>query len=163
MCLIVAMTPDRLIGKGNTMPWHLPADLAWFKKQTLGHILLMGKQTFLSIGKSLPGRETWVISGSLSPREDIRLFPSLDEAIKEIERRAPERFFVVGGGSIYRQTIAMADELLITQINASLEGDTYFPEFEPGEWELHSESFHPADEKNAYDLNFQHFRRKKNP
>lgn len=142
------------------MPWHLPADLAWFKKQTLGHVMLMGKSTFFSIGKPLPGRETWVISSSMTAREGIHVFATLDAALEAIKARSPERFFIVGGGSIYRQTIAMADELLITRIEAELEGDTYFPEFDEKDWQLTDELQHPADDKNAYSLTFQTFRRK---
>lgn len=128
--IIAAMAANRVIGAKNGLPWHLPEDLGHFKRLTLGHHILMGRKTYESIGRPLPGRVSVVISGTVS-------FPgalcarSLEEAL----RLCPdEEVFFIGGGEIYRQAMPIADRLYLTEIGKAFEGDTFFPEIDPSTW-----------------------------
>lgn len=151
--LIVAMTRDNVIGKDNAMPWHLPADLAYFKRTTLGKPVVMGRNTFASIGKPLPGRRNIIVSRSLGEAPagtEVVASPAaaLDLLADEAE------VMVIGGGQLYRAFMPLAQRLYLTRIEASLDGDTRFPSI-GDEWRLTAEHLHPADERNHYDCRFQ--------
>jgi dihydrofolate reductase len=137
--ILVAMTGDRVIGRGNTIPWHLPAELRLFRELTLGHPVIMGRRTFESIGRPLPGRRNLVVSRTLPPAPDeVEVCRSLDEAL---QRAAPARkVFFIGGAEIYRQALPLADTLRISWIAGRYEGDVLFPEFAPAEWEAVEET-----------------------
>ncbi|PSJ38688.1 type 3 dihydrofolate reductase [Zobellella taiwanensis] len=151
--LIVAMTREGVIGKDNRMPWHLPADLAYFKRITLGKPVVMGRHTFESIGRPLPGRRNVVVSRSLeSAPEGTELVDSPAAALALLDRA--EEVMIIGGGQLYGAFLPLASRLYLTRIEASLEGDTCFPALDTG-WRLLSETVHPADERNAYDCRFQ--------
>lgn len=133
LCAIAAMAKNRVIGNGNAIPWHIPADFKFFKQTTMGGILLMGRKTFESIGRPLPGRVTVVLSRSEKP------FVSAENAenlfwiteISELEKIAPERkIFVAGGAEIYRQFLPHCAELFLTTVDSEPAGDAFFPEFE---------------------------------
>jgi len=131
---IAAMAKNRVIGNGNAIPWHIPADFKFFKQTTMGGILLMGRKTFESIGRPLPGRVTVVLSRSsklnVPVAETENLFGISD--ISELEKIAPERkIFVAGGAEIYRQFLPHCAELFLTNVDAEPAGDAFFPEFEP--------------------------------
>jgi dihydrofolate reductase len=153
LSLIAAMTRNRVIGKDNGMPWHLPADLAHFKATTLNKPVLMGRRTFESIGRPLPGRHNVVLTrdpGFAAVGVDIA--HDLDSAMALAQ--PAEEIMVIGGANLYRQCLPHAQRLYITWIDAELEGDAHFPSWDPDEWrEIHRER-HPADERNAYDLTF---------
>lgn len=126
---IAAMAENRVIGKGNTIPWHLPDDFKWFKAKTMGHILIMGRKTFESIGRPLPGRETIILSRSGYSVPGTRTVKSLEclEGTLGDDKRIP---FICGGAEIYRQTLDLCSDLYLTQVKGLFEGDAFFPEFE---------------------------------
>jgi len=133
LSIIVAMSKNRTIGTDNALPWHCPEDLQHFKKLTMGHHLIMGRKTFLSIGKPLPGRTTVVVSrDSKLKLEGCTVVNSIPEAIASCAR--DPQIFVVGGADIYAQTIDLADTLYITEIQKDVMGDAAFPEFDKTEW-----------------------------
>lgn len=156
--LVVAVAENGVIGKDNTLIWHLPADLKRFKEVTLGFPIVMGRKTFESIGRPLPGRRNIVITRDASyTREGIETVPSPEAALATCAQE--ERVSVIGGGEIYRMFMPLAHELYITRVHAPFEGDTYFPEIGP-EWEKISDEFYAADEKNKYPFSFEIFRKK---
>lgn len=151
--LIAAMAADRVIGMDNAMPWSLPADLAWFKKQTLNKPVIMGRRTFESIGRPLPGRLNIVISRSAGTSEGVTWVTSPDEALA-LAGDAPE-IMVIGGGKIYAQMLEKADRLYLTHIDAEVEGDTQFPDYDPDQWQSVFSEFHDADSNNTHSFCFE--------
>ncbi|MCR4298786.1 MAG: dihydrofolate reductase [Gallionella sp.] len=133
LSIIVAMASNRTIGINNTLPWRIPADLQHFKKLTMGHHLIMGRKTFESIGRPLPGRTTVVVSRDHSLKIDGCIVAhSLPEAIANC---APDpQVFVIGGADVYAQALGLADTLYITEIRQDMIGDAWFPEFDRSEW-----------------------------
>ena len=125
---IAAMADNRVIGYENGIPWHLPEDFKWFKKMTLGHTLLMGRKTFESIGKALPGRQTLILSRQAFSAEGCTSVPTL-EAVEAASEHA--LIWVAGGAEIYRSFLPKCSELYLTRVHKSPKGDTFFPEFEP--------------------------------
>jgi dihydrofolate reductase len=155
ICLIAARTRNAVIGKSGLMPWHLPADLKWFKEKTKGHHILMGRITFVSLGKPLPMRTNMVLSRKKDfAAENVLTFHSPEDAIAFAENAGEDKLFVVGGAEIYRLMLPFADFLYLTEIATETEGDAFFPEFEQNEWKITEEIFYPKDEKNAFDLTF---------
>jgi len=151
--LIWAMDRNRLIGRANALPWKLPADMGWFKKNTMGKPILMGRKTYESIGRPLPGRTNIILSRQKELQiEGCHVVQSLAEA-KVIAAEADE-IMVMGGAEIYAQLIDQADVLYITEIDASFEGDAWFPEFRRQDWlEIEHQAFLP-DDKNIYPYAF---------
>lgn len=147
------MARGRVIGRAGAMPWHLPADLARFKALTLGYPVLMGRRTYESIARPLPGRRNIVIS-----RGQPELPVGVERAAGLSEAQAlaadADKIMVIGGGQIYAQALPLADRLELTLIDAAIDGDTHFPEFELQDWRLLSLRARPADERNAYPLSF---------
>lgn len=127
--LIAALAVDRVIGMENAMPWNLPADLAWFKRNTLNKPVVMGRHTWESIGRPLPGRKNIVISSQPGTDDRVQWVKSVDEAIAACGD-APE-IMVIGGGRVYEQFLPKAQKLYLTHIDAEVEGDTHFPDYEP--------------------------------
>jgi len=153
LSMIVAHANNRIIGKDNDMPWHLPADLAYFKKITLGKPVVMGRKTYESIGRPLPGRTNIVISRDANySAEGIETATSVEQALALAGD--VEEVMVIGGGAIYAHCLAAANRLYITHIDADIEGDTQFPEYDLSIWEKVSSEKHESDEKNAYILDF---------
>lgn len=156
LSIIVAMSANRVIGRNNALPWKLKADLARFQRLTMGHCLLMGRNTFESIGRPLPGRKMVV----LTCRPDyappgVVVAHSLDEALRSVvEGGADDEVFVAGGEQLYRQTIARAERLYLTLVHGEFEGDAHFPEFDVGSWTLLSREDHPADADNPHPFSF---------
>ncbi|MDF1582806.1 MAG: dihydrofolate reductase [Methyloprofundus sp.] len=133
LSLIVAMATNRTIGINKQMPWHLSADLKHFKKITLGHPIIMGRKTFESIARPLPGRQNIIISRDIHyQQEGCLVFNDLDAAVQYCADK--EEVFVIGGATLYDATLARADRLYITQIHQSFEGDTWFPEINAAKW-----------------------------
>ncbi|WP_299019333.1 type 3 dihydrofolate reductase [uncultured Photobacterium sp.] len=150
--MIAAMAHDRVIGKDNAMPWHLPADFAWFKQSTLGKPIVMGRKTFESIGRPLPGRYNIVISRNPDYQaEGVTVVA--DIAAAKVAAGEVDELMIIGGGSIYTACLPEADRLYLTFIDLSVNGDTCFPEWGDGWQETHSETYQ-ADEKNAHDMRF---------
>ncbi|WP_448553463.1 type 3 dihydrofolate reductase [Thalassotalea montiporae] len=160
LSMIVAHADNRVIGKDNDMPWHLPADLAYFKQTTLGKPVVMGRKTFESIGRPLPGRQNIVITRNTAYVADgVEVVDSIEAALALTQD--VEEVMVIGGGAIYQHCLPAANKLYITHIEASIEGDTQFPEYDiEKDWLLTSNTVRAADEKNAYALNFCVYERK---
>jgi dihydrofolate reductase len=150
--MIAAMAHDRIIGKDNQMPWHLPADFAWFKRCTMGKPIIMGRKTYESIGRPLPGRMNIVISRDATLAiEGVELCSSIEEAIQRVG--SVEEVMIIGGGSIYQHCLPMADTLYLTFIDAAIDGDTRFPDWGEG-WQLTHSEHCAADERNHYAMKF---------
>jgi len=158
LTLVAAMARNRVIGQDGRMPWHLPADLAHFKRLTLGHPIVMGRKTFAAIGRALPGRRNIVISRSQPPLpQDVLGVRSLEEAIASCS--PDDQIMVIGGGEVYRLALDQARFLELTLIDAAPEGDTWFPAVAPSDWQLTRMSVRPADQDNAFRLTFCRFER----
>ncbi len=157
--IIAAIDKNRVIGKGNTIPWHLPADFAHFKETTAGHPVIMGLNTYKSIGRPLPNRTNIVLSKDDEEIEGCLMAHSLPEAF-DMAKEKSEDIFVIGGASIYGQALPFADMLNLTLIDAEVNGDIFFPEFNRDEWKEVSREERKADEKNIYDMAFVKYIRK---
>lgn len=167
LSIIVAMAQNRVIGLNGQMPWHLPADLAWFKKNTVGKPVIMGRKTFESIGRPLPNRHNIVISRTITNQTTVMnektittWVQSIDEAINLAKNQAVDEAFIIGGGNIYQQALSLVDQLYLTHIDATLSGDTCFPDYHPDEWRKTYQEDHKADDKNPYDYQFEILKRK---
>ncbi|TQI78788.1 dihydrofolate reductase [Serratia fonticola] len=151
--LIAALAADRVIGMENAMPWHLPADLAWFKRNTLNKPVIMGRKTFESIGRPLPGRLNIVLSSQPGTHPGVTWVTSVDEALAVAGE--VEEVMVMGGGRVYTQFLPKANRLYLTHIDAEVGGDAYFPDYEPDEWETSFSEFHDADALNSHSYCFE--------
>ena len=156
--IISAVAENGIIGRNNDLPWKISADLAYFAKTTKGKPVIMGLNTFKSIfsriGKPLPGRKNIVLVFEKDPTlVGCEQATSLKEAF-EIASADKQEVFVIGGASIYKQSIDFADKLYVTRIHASPDGDTSFPEINPKKWKLISSEDHKKDEKNEFDYSF---------
>ncbi|MEF1289023.1 type 3 dihydrofolate reductase [Vibrio sp. M260118] len=150
--MVAAMAQNRIIGKDNQMPWHLPADFAWFKRCTMGKPVVMGRKTYDSIGRPLPGRQNIVISRDASLVIDgVTTVTSIDDALQAAGD--VEEVMIIGGGTIYQACLPRATKLYVTYIDAEIDGDTQFPAWSEEFKETYSETY-SADEKNAYDMRF---------
>ncbi len=152
--MIAAMAKNRIIGIDNQMPWHLPADFAWFKKCTMGKPIVMGRKTYESIGRPLPGRLNIVLSRDANLQIDgVTCVTSIEEAKQAVGDI--EELMIIGGGTIYQAFLDKADTLHLTFIELAVEGDTQFPDYEAQDhWEEISREAHTADEKNPHDFTF---------
>lgn len=161
--IVVAVSRNGVIGREGDMPWRLPSDLKHFKAVTMGKPIVMGRKTFESIGRPLPGRANIVISRTSGPIEGVEVVRSLDDAIALGRRRAVEAgadaVAVVGGGEIYAQAMPLADALHVTHVEAEIEGDTRFPAIDPTLWRLVSDIAVPAGERDSHDMRFALYRR----
>jgi len=156
LSIIVAMANNRVIGLNNQMPWHLPADLAWFKKNTLNKPIIMGRKTFESIGRPLPARHNIIISRTPQSSDNplVTWAASLAAAIDAAKKS--EEVFIIGGGNIYQQVLPDVNRLYLTHIDANLDGDTWFPNYETiAKWQQTLTEKHRADDKNPYDYIFE--------
>ena len=160
--LIWAMDENRVIGHYNKLPWHLPEDLKFFKRVTMGHPIAMGRKTHESIGKPLPGRENIIITRDRKFKsEGCTILHSVEELLDYTSKMHPEEeVFVIGGAEIFKEIISHADRLYLTMIHHQFEGDTFFPVFHIDEWELESRQNGVKDEKNPYEYEFLIYKRK---
>jgi dihydrofolate reductase len=161
--IITAMDKNGLIGRGNTLPWHLPNDLLYFKHLTEGKIVIMGKTTYESIGKPLPNRINIILSRDTSYRADgCYVYNSLESILYEYQNFSDksEEVFIIGGSEVYRQFLPYADKLYITEIDHEFEGDTYFPEIDWDEWRIVQSEQGIKDDRNPYNYYFNVYIRK---
>ena len=150
--LVVAVAENNVIGNENKLIWHLPADLAFFKRTTMGKTIVMGRKTFQSIGRALPGRKNVVISRDKNfSFENVEVLFDTNEVLL---RSKSEDIMVIGGAEIYKIFISVADRIYLTKVHHSFEGDTYFPDLNTNEWKKVSEEPHFKDEKNTFDYSF---------
>jgi dihydrofolate reductase len=153
LSLIVAMSWNRVIGRDGGLPWHLSADLQRFKRLTVGHAIIMGRKTFDSIGRILPGRRSIVITRQVdfSP-PGVVVAHDVNEAIQQAT--SSDEAFVIGGEQIFQLMLPLVTRMHITEVQANVTGDTLFPAYDPSEWRLTEESVHAADAKNDYPVRF---------
>lgn len=158
--IIAAMDKNRVIGKGGALPWKLPADLKHFKEITRNNTVVMGRKTYESIGARLPDRRNIVISTSkelIAP--GCLVVPSFEAAMENVF--PTENVFAIGGRSVYEAAMPLAERLYLTEIDAEIDGDTFFPEFNRDEWKEVSREHHEPDEKNQYPYDFVLYERRK--
>lgn len=156
LSMIAAMSQNRVIGKDNAMPWHLPDDLQWFKRQTTGKPVIMGRKTFESLGcRPLPNRQNIVISRQEELNYPVPVFASVEQALAAVKVDNPQEVVIIGGGQLYQQLLHQVDRLYLTLINAEIEGDTYFPDWaQQGAWFEVAREHHPADARHTYAFDF---------
>ncbi len=161
IAMIAAMAKNRIIGADNDMPWHLPADLKHFKAITLGKAVIMGRKTYESIGRALPGRPNIVITSNADySLSDATVVDSPESAFEVAKALSPEQsendeVMIIGGGTIYQSFLDKADTLYLTHIDLGVDGDTQFPDYEAAaSWKEVSREAHSADEKNAHSYTF---------
>ena len=165
LSIIVAQSENRIIGRGNKLPWYLPEDLKYFKRITQGKPIVMGRKTYESIGRPLPGRTNIVISRNPDYQlPGIHVVASLDQALALAEQQAlidgSEEMLVIGGAEIYKQAIQQADRLYVTQVHATIEGDASFPEIDSSVWQQEMREDFFAEGPNPYDYSFVVYQRK---
>jgi dihydrofolate reductase len=163
LSLVVAIAEDGAIGRNGTLPWHLSADLQYFKRTTMDKPVIMGRRTWESLkGKPLKGRYNIVLSHSLTDvPEGVHLCQNLDEAIMAAETEGFEEASLIGGASLFAEGAGRAANLLITRVHATVpDADTFFPDIDMSAWNLVWEEAHEADEKNEYDYTFERWERK---
>jgi dihydrofolate reductase len=152
---IVAKSENNVIGINNTLPWHLKADLQNFKKITMGHHILMGRKTFESIGKALPGRMSLVLSSEPKPNQDsLFWFTNLFRAIKQAERSGEEELFIIGGEKIFKAALSLCDRIYLTEVEGSIKGDAFFPQLSVKNWKTISEQKFSKDADNDHNFTF---------
>lgn len=163
--LIVAMALNRVIGRNNQLPWYLPGDLRYFKQATMGKPIIMGRKTWESIGRPLPGRMNVVISrnpewqaptGTVSAQS---LEAALVKAEAQAELEGGDEVMIIGGGQIYAEALPMVDRIYITQVHADVDGDAYFPEVNWDDWEEIGREDFSASDNNPYDYSFVVYQR----
>jgi dihydrofolate reductase len=161
--LVVAAADNDVIGRAGQLPWHLPDDLKRFKALTMGKPLLMGRRTFESIGRPLPGRTSLVLTHSpnWTPPPGALAVHSIDEALAEVRRCGAEELAVVGGAEVFRLALPLARRIDLTRVHAEVEGDVCFPQLDPREWREAERMDHPADARHAYAMTFSVLERTK--
>jgi dihydrofolate reductase len=161
LSLLLAADENNVIGKDNQLPWHLPNDLKYFKNLTWGMPILMGRKTFDSIGKPLPGRKSIVITRDQNwSFQNVDVVHSIEEAIELAKQQDVKEIFVIGGAEIFKTSLSDANRIYLTRIHNTFEGDVYFPELNFNVWNLVNEKHCEQDEKNMYAHTFQVWERK---
>ncbi|HBX68442.1 MAG TPA: dihydrofolate reductase [Chloroflexi bacterium] len=159
--ILVAMDQNNGIGYQNRLPWHLPAELKRFKALTMGHHLILGRKTYESIGKPLPGRTNIIVTRNCGYQATgCMVTHSVSEALALAESRGENEVFICGGSEIYRETLQEAGRLYLTRVHAEFQIDTSFPNFDVSLWREVAAEFHPADEKNPHPFTFYILERK---
>ncbi len=162
LSLIVAMDRAGAIGRDNALPWHLPADLAWFRRHTLGKPVLMGRRTFDSIGRPLPGRANLVVTRNRQWRQPgCEVFPDLPSALAAHAGAA--EIMVIGGAQVYAAALESCERMYVTHVDADVGGDVFFPPLDYDAWRETSSESRRADDRNAFDLRFAIYQRARGP
>ncbi len=161
LSILVAVAENGVIGCRGALPWHLSADLRRFKRLTMGHTIVLGRKTWESIGRPLPGRRMLVVSRQAAYRADgVRVVSNLQEALAVARESGDRQPFVVGGAQIYRQALPLATRLYLTRVLANVAGDTHFPPFPAVDWQLVESESHEADANNDYPYCFELYQRR---
>jgi dihydrofolate reductase len=154
------MAENRVIGRDNQLPWHLPADLKRFQALTTGHTIIMGRKTFDSIGRPLPRRRTIVLTRDRKwARDGVDVTHDLAEALARVQN--DHEVFIAGGAELYRHAFPIADRIYLTVVHAEVMGDAHFPAVAPAEWVLAEETTHAADDRHAFSYSFRRYERAK--
>ncbi len=174
ICVIVAVANHGVIGKGGTLPWHMSSDLRRFKKLTMGHAIVMGRCTYESIGRPLPGRINIVVTqraSIASPDRELWVAASLDGAVQQaavsyadqgVDAPGARDLFIIGGSRLYSEAMQRAEKTFLTRIDAEVAGDTYFPIDQLDDWTLVEDAFHAKADGDDYDCRFQVYHRSVN-
>lgn len=154
--IVAALDEGRVIGQGGALPWHLPADMRHFKEVTMGHPVIMGRRTYESMGRPLPGRENIVVTRSPGDVEapGCRVVGGLDQARRHVVDAGHRRAMVIGGQSLYEQLLPIADRMELTVVHGRHDGDTFFPCFDSDEWTVVERRFRPADDDHDRAMTF---------
>jgi dihydrofolate reductase len=161
--IIAAVAENGVIGREGQLPWRLSDDLRRFKQLTMGHTIIMGRRTWESIGRALPGRRTVAVSRKPDFRTSVDCVETatdLDKALAIAKEAGDEEAFIVGGAELYRESLSRADRLYLTRVCAAVDGDTYFPNIEWSNWQLVESENHDANEKSDYDYRFETYDRR---
>ena len=159
--IIVAISDNNAIGRNNELLWHISDDLRFFKRKTLGWPVIMGRKTFESIGRALPGRVNVVISRGFNTGEDVEVAGSLEDAFAVAASTNLEKCFVIGGGQIYAQALAHADRLVVTHVHTVIQDvDTFFPKIDESEWAVAQRSEVFTDEETGYTFEFVEYEKR---
>ncbi len=162
LSLIVAVSENNAIGIHNQLPWHLPEDLKFFKRTTMGKPVLMGRKTFDSLGRALPGRLNIVLSGNkdLALPEGVLLYDNINDALERLQQETTEEGFVIGGGKVFELAMPLIDRMYITRVHTTIpDADAFLPDIDHTHWKLVWEEKHTADEKHKYDYTFEQYQR----
>ncbi len=160
--IIAAISKNNVLGKENKLLWHLPKDFKLFKETTIGHPIIMGRKTFESLPKALPGRTNIVVTGDRNYiKEGAVVTHSLEDAIK-VGLSENKEVFICGGGQIYKEALEkkLVDKIYLTEIDVGVEGDAFFPTFDKSQWEITKRECHPKDERHSFDFCFVEYLRK---
>jgi dihydrofolate reductase len=161
--IIVAVAENGTIGRNGGLPWHLSNDLRRFKRLSMGHTIIMGRRTWESIGRALPGRRTIVVSRNPELQIDVaevEIAASLDNALEFANASGEDEAFIVGGAELYRESLPRADRIYLTRVCAAVDGDTSFPDVAWNEWQLVESEEHDATEKSKYAYRFETYDRR---
>jgi dihydrofolate reductase len=161
--IIAAVAENGVIGRQGKLPWRLSDDLRRFKHLTMGHTIIMGRRTWESIGRPLPGRRTVVVTRQTDYRTanaEVKIAASLNDALNFAEAARDDEAFIVGGAELYRESLSRANRLYLTRVCAAVEGDTSFPEIEWHNWQLVESEEHDANEKNEFAYRFETYDRR---
>jgi len=159
--IIVAKAENHVIGQDNRLPWHLPKDMQHFKRTTMGHHVIMGRKTFASIKKPLPGRKLIIMTRTPNYCvEGCTVVQDITAALAVAEQAGETEVLIAGGATVYQATLALADKIYLTEIRVCLGGDTFFPMINANEWEAISRIHHPADARHLYAYDFVELVRK---
>ena len=153
---IVAASENNVIGAKNELPWHLPNDFKYFKNKTWGMPVIMGRKSYESLKKSLPGRINIVVTKKTNwLPDDVFVVHNIDDAIEKAKESDAKEIFIIGGGEIFKQTINIVSKIYLTRVHATVDGDTFYPELNKEKWKLIDQQSFPADEKNNYAYTFE--------
>ena len=159
---IVAVSENNAIGKDNTLPWHLPEDLKFFKRTTMGKPVMMGRKTFDSMGKPLPGRLNIVLTGNkeYTAPDGVLVYTDMNTAIERLQQENVEEGFIIGGGKVFAETMDMADRLYVTRVACTVpDANAFFPDIDHTHWKKVWEEAHEADERHKYAYTFEQYDR----
>lgn len=158
--LLLAMDRNHVMGLNNDLPWRLPKDLRFFKEKTTGHTIIMGRKTYESMGGALPNRENVIVTSSqVAFPKGVSVIHDLDSILKWNKKDPNEELFIIGGATIFKQSLSFAERMYVTWIDHSFDGDTYFPDFSEEEWTLTSKVKGEKNETNPYDYFFLQYDR----
>lgn len=153
--IIVAKTENNVIGKDNQLLWHMPKDMQYFKRTTMGHHVIMGRKTFASVKKPLPGRNLIIVTHNTNYRATgCSIVHSMQAALTRVAHTGDTEVFIAGGGEIYQTALPLADKIYLTEIKTKLVGDTFFPPIDQDTWKEIKRVHHPADTQHAYAYDF---------
>jgi dihydrofolate reductase len=153
---IVAVSENNVIGSNNELPWKLPDDFKYFKNKTWAMPVIMGRNTYESMKKDLPGRINIVVTRKTDWHPDnVFVAPDIEKAISQAKESDAKEIFIIGGGEIFKQTIGIVDRIYLTRVHTTIDGDTYYPQIDASQWKLVKSDSHRADERNNYPYTFE--------